>query len=79
MSMEKQAMGDEFEQGFKAGLEAAAQWLDAVPTDIYPDDVFLPIDDCMKAKDGVAADVFRTIAPCWARAVRSIEWGAGDA
>ncbi len=63
----------EFDRGFMAGLDAAAQWLDAVPTDIYPVDIFLPVPEERRAKNGVAADLLRFMAPRWAEAVRRIE------
>lgn len=63
----------EFEEGFAAGIEAAARWLDAVPRDVYPEDIFLPIPPEKRARDGVAADLLREMAPCWAKAVRRIE------
>ncbi len=63
----------EYENGFRAGVEAAARWLEAVPQDIYPEDIWLPIPPDQRAKDGVAADLLRVIAPCWAKAVRRIE------
>jgi len=64
---------NKFESGFRAGIEAAARWLEAVPRDIYPEDVFLPIDPKDRAKDGVAADLLREMAPRWAKSVRRIE------
>ena len=63
----------EYENGFRAGIEAAARWLEAVPVDIYPVDVFLPIEPENRAKDGVAADLLREMAPRWAKTVRRIE------
>ena len=62
-----------YESGFRDGIEAAARWLEAVPRDIYPADVFLPILPWRRAKDGVAADLLREMAPRWAKAVREIE------
>ncbi len=64
---------NEFERGFLDGVEAAARWLEAVPRDIYPEDVFLPIPSEKRAKDGVAADILREMAPRWAKSVRRIE------
>ncbi len=68
-----QDLMSEYDQGFLDGIEAAAQWLEAVPSNVYPKDVFLPIPPEKRAKNGVAADLLREMAPRWAKSVRRIE------